>query len=162
MSAPLVIEEFADFECHYCSAGAKLMKRALRDYPGQIRLVLRNSPLPGHANAQIAAQAFSAVCLQGAELADAFQSELFENQENLRTQGQRYLDEAAQKVGANVARMKADMVGPAVVKSLRDDLKAAELHSFSGTPSFLIGSEKVTGARPYSEIKKIIDRQLRR
>jgi len=56
--------------------------------------------------------------------------------------------------------MRLDMNGDAVAKSLAEDKKIAEAHGFGGTPSFLVGPEEVTGAYPYADFKKIIDKQL--
>jgi protein-disulfide isomerase len=159
-NAPLTIEEYADFECPYCVRGANTIKQALKEYPGKIKLIYRNMPLPFHSHAVAAAKAFSAVCLQSPQLAMTFHNELFANQEELQKKGEAYLFEVANKIGVNVERMKQDMDGPEVAKSLSEDQQAAEAHGFKGTPSFLIGSEPVVGAMPYSEIKKVIERQL--
>lgn len=156
----ITIEEFADFECSYCARGANVLKRVLKEYPGKIRLVYRNMPLAAHANALVAARAFSAVCLQSPAFADAFQRRLFANQAEFRSKGEPYLYEIAVRIGVNLGRMRADMGGADVARELAEDQLAAIRHSFTGTPSFVIGNETVVGAVPYSEIKKVIDRQL--
>lgn len=159
-NAKLTIEEYADFECPFCARGASTMKQALKDYKGKIKLVYRNLPLPFHTHAKIAAQAFAAVCLQSPSLAGTFANELFENQSELQEKGEVFLEEVAQKIGVDVDKMKSDMNGPEVEKSLADDQVAAKSHSFQGTPSFLIGKTAITGALPYMEIKQAIDKEL--
>jgi protein-disulfide isomerase len=158
--APLTIEEFVDFNCPYCVTGARTMNRVLESYPNKVKLVLRNMPLPFHApNSTVAAKAFIAVWLQGKDLAYAFQSELFEHQDQMK-RGETFLFETAIKVGADLDRLKRDMNGSVVAKILEKDQRAAQALGFSGTPSFLIGSESVTGSRPYEDLKVVIDRQL--
>ncbi len=51
--APIVIVEFSDFECPFCTKWHnEVYKPLLEEYPDQIRLVYRNFPLVGlHANA---------------------------------------------------------------------------------------------------------------
>lgn len=158
--ALLTIEEFADFECPFCARGSETMKQVLRDYKDKIRLVFRNMPLPMHRQATSAAKAFSAVCLQSPAQARSFQDEIFSHQERLRKEGASFLFETAEKLGVNVDAMKIEMEGEEVAQILADDQRAAELHGFKGTPSFVIGMESVTGALPYDHVKRIIDRQL--
>ena len=158
--APVTIEEYADLECGYCAKGAKTMRKVLRDYPGQVKLIFRNMPLPFHSAALVAAKALTAVCLQDSALAYAFQAEVFHHQRRLEREGESYLYETADQLGVDVDQMKTDMAGPVVAQSISDDQQLAAAHGFKGTPSFMIGNESIVGAVPYSEIKAAIDRQL--
>ena len=160
--AAVTIEEFADFECPFCVRGANTMKTILKDYPGKVKLVFRNMPLPPHVHphAQIAAKAFTAVYLQSSTLGAAFYNELFSRQDQLEDKGETFLYETAQKLGVNLEQMKSDMNSAEVAKILADDDQAARAHGFQGTPSFMIGTEAVSGARPYADFKKILDKQL--
>ncbi len=150
-SAPLIIEEFADFECKYCVRGANTIREVLKNYPGKINLVFRNMPLPGHQNSFVAAKALSAVCLQGSSLAYSYQKELFDNQDRLVNQGETFLYEVAEKLGVDVTKMKSAMNGDAVAKSIAEDQQLADSHNFKGTPSFMIGTESISGALPYDD-----------
>ena len=90
--APLVIQEFVDFQCQYCKVGSESMQKILDNYPGQIQLVLRNLPLPPHGTVSLnAAKAIDAVCLQDPNLAATFQHELFSHQEQLKKEGDAFL-----------------------------------------------------------------------
>src|SRR4051812_23831452 len=77
--AQITIQEFSDFECPYCAKGAETMSQIIKKYPGKVRLVFRNMPLPMHAHALVAAKVFTAICLQGDALGDAFQKTIFSN-----------------------------------------------------------------------------------
>lgn len=158
--AAVTIEEFVDFQCGFCARGSESMKQALQDYPGKVRLVLRNLPLPFHAHALVAAKAFVAASLQGQSLAYAFQDELFAHQAELRAQGEPYLYEVAAQVGLNVARLKTEMSSSAVAQAIADDAAYANRHSVTATPTYLIGAEKIVGAVPYEDLKAAIERQL--
>lgn len=159
-NATLTIEEFADFECKYCAIGSKTMKEVLKNYPGKINLVFRNRPLPFHTKAMLAAKAMSAVCMQSTELAYSFQDELFDHQDLLIKEGVPFLYETAKKLGVNVAQMKMDMSSAAVAQSIAEDLQLADSYNMKGTPSFMIGTQALEGARSYDEFKKVIDKQL--
>jgi len=158
--APLTIEEYVDFSCHFCADGSMKIKEAMNDYPGKIKLVLRNMPLPMHPNALVAAKAFDAVWLQCSVLANLFQANLFAHQQEFNIIGEPYLYELAAKVGADVDEMKRDMASDKVATMIAQDQAAADANGFKGTPSFVIGSETVTGDRHLEEFKKVIDREL--
>lgn len=158
--APLTIEVYSDFECPYCAKGSNLVKQALRDYPGRIRIVYRNLPLAAHSNSLNAAKAFTAICLQSPSLANKFQDDLYLNQPQLKSKGEDYLYGVAKKNGVNIDQLKIEMDSAEVAQSIADDQQAAKSHNFNGTPSFMIGSEPVVGALPYTEIKRVIDKQL--
>jgi protein-disulfide isomerase len=160
-TASITIEEYSDFECPYCAKGSSTVAQLLKDYPGKIRVVLRQMPLPMHANALVAAKAFTAVCQQGPDAAYAFQEKLFHNQDKLGERGEAFLFEAAKSIGANVDRMKVDMKSDAITQSLESDRQALERHGFNAVPSYVVGNEKIIGAQPLSEFKKLIDRQLK-
>ena len=49
--ARVVILEFADFECPYCSKGNDVMGELLKKYPKDIRVVFKDFPLDFHKNA---------------------------------------------------------------------------------------------------------------
>jgi len=159
-NAPLTIEEYVDFECVYCARGANAMKQVLQEYPDKVKLVLRNMPLDFNAQSLTAAKAFTAIWLQSPSLAYRYQDILFKNQARLGSEGEAFLVEAALSVGADVAQMRADMAGDKVAKILAEDKALAKSYNFKGAPSFRIGNESITGARPYSDYKAIIDRQL--
>ena len=160
-TAPLTIEEFADFSCPYCSKSEVTIEQLLALYPGKLRLIFHNLPLTKvHPASLLAAKAFSAVCLQDANRAYTFQQVLFHNQDRVKSEGENYLFEAAASVGADITKMRADMQSPVVAQMIDADQKLADQHHFTGTPAFLIGAETILGAYPIENFKQAIDRQL--
>jgi RNA polymerase sigma factor (sigma-70 family) len=63
--APVTIVMFTDFQCPFSARGQELMTQLLAAYPGQIRLVARNLPLPFHEHAKLAGEAALAAHEQG-------------------------------------------------------------------------------------------------
>lgn len=102
----------------------------------------------------------SAVCLQNPVLSYSFQEEVFKNQERFKKEGEAYLIEVAEKLGVNLDQMKVDMASERVQKIIEADQKRADLLNVRGVPGFKIGSEMVSGAESFEEMKKVIDRQL--
>lgn len=157
-NAPLTIEEFADLECPYCARGSALADEAVRAFPGKVKVVFRNLPLPFHAQAGAAAKAMSAVCRLSPGQAHAFQAAVFAHPRELARDGEAFLLKEAAKLG--VGAIKAEMDGEGVAHDLARDRELAERNGFTATPSFLVGKRSVTGAVPFAELKKVIESEL--
>jgi protein-disulfide isomerase len=160
LPGPLVIEEFADFECVYCAQGNETMKAISDHYRDKIKLVFRNFPLSFHKYSLLAAKAYTAITLQDQLLAQRWRNRIFENQRRLKEEGETFVFEVATQVGVDLETMKKDMASTVVDQMIEQDRKRAEELGFKGTPSFLIGSERVQGTRSFEEFKNIIDQQL--
>src|SRR5437899_12634698 len=63
--APVVLEEFGDFECPPCGNLSDPINQLERDYRGRLCVIFHNFPLPNHQHAQDAAHAAEAAGLQG-------------------------------------------------------------------------------------------------
>lgn len=158
--ASIVIEEFIDLQCSYCSRGWQTMKQIQADYPDDVQLSYRNLPLKDHPNSKIAAQAVSAAALQNLALVPQLIEEILQNQDRLRLEGEPYVNEAAEKVGLDLKRLKVDASGPVVAQTISDDLDFAKKNSIEGAPTYRIGSVQMAGARSYQDFKKEIEKQL--
>ena len=122
-----------------------------------VKLVLKNLPLPFHKRAKPAARAALAAGAQGKywEMHDL----LFENQSKL--------DDAtffkhAEKIGLDMAKFKADYNGEKFAKMVDEDMALATKLGVRGTPGFFINGVKLQGAQPLPEFKRIIDEWLKR
>ena len=84
-NAPIVIVEFSDYQCPYCTQWHDTTyKPLLAAYPGKIRLVYRNYPLPFHQNAFAAAEA--ALCAGDQNTYWQYHDALFANNDQLNNQ----------------------------------------------------------------------------
>jgi len=63
--APVLIVEFADFECPACRAAVPVIDAVTKEYPDQVKLVFKHFPLAIHENAESAARAAVAADQQG-------------------------------------------------------------------------------------------------
>jgi protein-disulfide isomerase len=63
--APITIVEFSDFQCPYCAQMARILRQVEAQFPGRIRLVFRDFPLPIHKDAAKAAEAAACARDQG-------------------------------------------------------------------------------------------------
>lgn len=158
--APITLVEYSDFECPFCSRGYRTVKEVKEKYGDKIKFVFKHLPLDFHPMAEPAARYFEAIALQDKDKAYKFHDYVFENQEKLKTGKEKFLDEAAKKTGADLAKVKKDLKSEAVTKRIEADKAEAAKFGFSGTPGFLINGVSLRGAYPTPEFVKIIDRHL--
>jgi protein-disulfide isomerase len=159
--APVTIVEYSDFQCPFCKRGHATMNEVLKAYPGKVKLVFKDFPIERiHPLARPGSEWYEAIALQDIEKANKFKGMVFENQDQLNEKGEKFYDEVAKKVGANVAKAKADRKSEAVQKRLEADRTEAEKFGFSGTPGYLINGVSLKGAYPFDDFKQIIDRHL--
>lgn len=159
-NAPITIVEYSDFECPYCSRGFETVKQVEKEYGDKVRIVFKHLPLDFHPLAMPAAKWFEAIAKQDHAKAEKFHDEIFSNQRDFKAGGEKFLEKAAKKVGADVAKAKKDLESEAVKAKIAADMEEAKAFGFSGTPGFLINGVSLRGAYPFPEFKKIIDRHL--
>ena len=70
-NAPVVIVEWADFECPFCARASKILNDVVQNRPGRVRLVFKFFPLAGHPHGELTACAAAAAESSGQILADA-------------------------------------------------------------------------------------------
>ena len=92
--APVMIVEFVDFQCPFCSRFHSPMVEAVKAYPGKVSYMLKNFPLSFHPQSKPAAKAAFAAGEQGKyyEMVDAI---LADN----RSLSEDKFKELAQKIG---------------------------------------------------------------
>ena len=159
-NAPVTIVEYSDFQCPYCANGFKTVKQIMGDYGDKVRVVFKHLPLDFHPMAMPAAKYFEAIAMQDPKKAEKFHDEIFTNQRELNQDGEKFLKNAARKVGADLKKVEKDINSESVAKRIAADMEEAKKFEFSGTPGFLINGVSLKGAYPPPEFKKIIDRHL--
>lgn len=158
--AKVTIVEYSDFQCPYCARGFQTVEQVLEEYGDKVRVVYKHLPLDFHPMAMPAAKYFEAIALQDEAKAKKFHDLIFQNQGELKGDGEKFLQQTAKKVGADMAKLKKDLDSKEVTSRIESDMAEAKKFGFSGTPGFLINGVSVRGAYPFPEFKKIIDRHL--
>jgi protein-disulfide isomerase len=160
--APVVITEYADFQCPSCKAADPLLKQLLSEYGSKVTLVYRNFPLKQiHSTAILAASAAEAASMQGKfwEMHDL----LYQNQAVWADQSTAGLifENFARETGLNVDQFKKDMNSDAVVSKINQDYDEAVRLKLDHTPTFAVNGKIVENPRGYDEFKKLVDGQLK-
>jgi protein-disulfide isomerase len=154
--APITIVEFSDYECPYCVKAEPTVKDLLAAYPGKIRLVFRDFPLPMHARAPKAAEAAHCAGDQGKywEMHD----KLIANSTQLEASD---LKAHARDVGLDAGKFEKCLDSGEKAKVVEGHKKAGEDVGVSGTPAFFINGRMLSGAQPLEAFKAIIDQELK-
>lgn len=158
MGAPLVLVEYSDFECPFCSRGFKTVKDLMKKYEGKIQFVYKHLPLAFHKNAKLASQYYEAIRLQDHKKAIKFHDDLYMNQRGLKDGGEKYLKKAAKKLGVNMKKLKKDVTSKAVLDRIEEDVKEASKFNMRGTPGFILNGIPVRGALPADHFVKIVNK----
>ncbi len=160
-NAKVVIQEFSDFQCPFCSRVEPTLDQLLKDYPGQIKLVWRNLPLAFHADADLAAQAAREAFTQKHNQGFSKMRELlFKHQHDTDGLKRPALEQYAAEVGLDASKFAKALDDGTHKAAIQADLDAARDAGISGTPSFVVGPYYVGGAQPLAKFKALVDRVL--
>ncbi len=155
-NAPVLIEEFSDFQCPFCARSVATIEQVLKNYPKQVKVVFRHFPVAeSHPNALLAHMASEAAGRQGRfwEMHDL----LFAN---LRRVSRPDLVGYARQLGLDVTAFEAGLKDRALFNRVEADYEEGLTRQVRATPTFFINGRKVEGAIPYALFKKEIDAAL--
>jgi protein-disulfide isomerase len=155
--APVVIIEFSDFECPFCSRVVPAIQEVEKTYGDQVRVVFRQFPLNIHPNAQKAAEASLCANEQGKfwELHDA----MFAAQREL---GVEQLKAKAAGLGLDAAAFGTCLDSGQFAARVAADLADGQKAGVTGTPAMFVNGRFVSGAVPFATLEKLIDDELSR
>jgi protein-disulfide isomerase len=161
-TAPILIAEYGDFQCPSCGAFARSIAPQLRAAyidTGKVRLEWHDFAWIG-AESRDAANAARCAGDQGKfwEFHDLlYRSQSGENQgafsqDRLKSMGQTLgLDSTSFDACVDAGRYRA---------AVQADFSDVRSRGFTGTPTFLIGNQRIVGAQPFEVFASVIDSQL--
>jgi protein-disulfide isomerase len=154
-SAPVTIVEFSDFQCPYCVKAEPTVKEVVAAYPGKVRLVYRDYPLPGHPLAPKAAEAAHCAGDQGKYW--QMHDRLFAAGGKLEVES---LKGYAKEVGLDATKFDACLDSGEKASVVASNKKAGDDAGVNGTPAFFINGRLISGAQPAEAFKQVIDAEL--
>ncbi len=154
--APIVIVEFSDFQCPYCSMAANAVTELKKAYPDKVRFVFRQFPLSFHPDAHLAAQASLAAHAQGKfwEFHDA----LFANQKALSRAD---LEKYAEELQLDMVKFRAALDDATYEQQVNADMKLASDVYVDGTPTMFLNGKRVGNATEFAGLKVEIEDALK-
>lgn len=167
--APVVLEEWSDYQCPFCARHFAQTAPALREKylrSGQVRLVFRDFPIAGlHPTAELGHLAARCAGAQGAAKYWAMHDALFSRQREWAPLPQpgEFLAGVAHDIGLDMpaydACVRSGQFKPALAASIEEGRK----RGYNGTPSFLFRTvdgkytAPVEGAQPMERFAAIAD-----
>ena len=157
-NAKVVIQEFSDFECPFCSRVEPQVAEVMKNYGDKVKFIWRDKPLPMHKSAPLASEAArEALKQKGPDGFWKMHDVMFKNQQKL---GREDLEAYAKEVGLDMDKFKAALDNHTHKAAVDADSKAGDDAGISGTPAFLINGYFINGAQPYPKFKKLIEKAL--
>ena len=160
-TAPVTLEEFADFQCPPCGSLHPELKKVEAEYGGRVRVIFRHYPLASiHLHAWEAAQAAEAAGLQGRfwEMHDL----LFERQEEWSEakEVRPLFTEYARSLKLDSDQFTRDMDAAGVKERISADRGRGDSVEITGTPSLFLNGREVQGRTP-DGLRAAIDTALK-
>lgn len=153
-NAPVTVVEFTDFQCPACAAMHPVLEEVLKSYGNKVRFVVRDFPLPIHANSRKAAEAANAAHQQGKFF--EYAALLFKRQGSLDVPS---LKKYATEVGLDRARFDAALDKGTFAEEVQRDLIDAETYGVESTPTIFVNGV-VLGTLSSEALRAAIDRAL--
>jgi len=151
--APVTIVEFADYQCPYCARAREPLEQAMDAFEGDVRLIYKHFPLPGHGLALPAAKAAWAAHQQGKFW--PMHAELFESGSSVKEIGAR-----ATAMGMDPQQFLRDFGSPHAAKAVDDDMLAGAKLGVTGTPVFYVNGHRYVGFRDQGQWTEVLEYEL--
>jgi len=156
-TAKVTIVEFSDFQCPFCSKGAKVVGEIHKKYGNKVKIAFKQFPLPMHHDAMPAAEAAMCVNDQGKDKYWKFHDIAFANQDKLDADS---LVKHAKAAGADEAKFKECVASHKFAEYVKKDQAYGEKLGVRSTPTFFVNGQLLSGALPLDQFSEVIDEEL--
>ncbi len=161
-NAPVVIEEYSDFQCPACAYAEATLPEVLSAFPTQVKLVYNDYPLSIHPNARPAAEAAQCALAQG-KFWD-FHDRLFSEQSTWSGKSKNEALDIFKQYAKDLS-LDGDAFAACVDNGERRtdvnrDVTEGNARKVNSTPTFFINGEKSVGAKTLDEWKTLINEAL--
>jgi protein-disulfide isomerase len=157
-NAAVVLVEYSDFECPFCSRHHPTMEQVMDEYGDDVAWVYRHFPLSFHAEAEPSALAAECVGnLAGNDAFWEFADAAFDNNDSLSDD--LYL-ELALEAGVSESDFTECYENETYASAISDDQSSGSAAGVSGTPATFVNGVLVSGAVPFESFASLIDAEL--
>jgi len=154
-NAPVLLIEFADYECPYCQKISADLKKLEDEYSGKVLFAFKDYPLPMHKHAQKASEAARCAGLQNKFW--EYHDLLFEKGSGLEiTQ----LKDHARTLKLDTAKFDQCLDFGETAAAVKKDQEQGQKLGLTGTPSFFVNGHFFSGAATYTMLREIVNQQL--
>lgn len=165
--APLVIVEFADFQCPFCKVAATSLKKLYTEYKGDIVIYFANYPLDNECNPALnrpmhpngCEAALASICADQKGKFWEMSHLLFGNQKSLNPETIKNLGVS---IGLDSSFMNSCPSAPETKKQLKVQLDLAEKMQIHSTPSLFLNGRKLDDWRNDDFMDAVIEAEYDR
>jgi protein-disulfide isomerase len=154
--APVMIVEFADYQCPYCQQMHPELKVLQEEFAGKVALAFKDFPLTMHENAEKAAEA--ARCAGEQSRYWDFHDTLFHNSDRLEVA---QIKQYARDLKLNAAVFETCLDSGKEAAAVQKDLAQGKQLGVKGTPSFFFNGRLVPGALDYYRLRSVVEGLLK-
>lgn len=155
--ALVTIVEFSDYQCPFCRRVQNTLNELRKKYPNDVRIVLRQNPLPFHPRARPAANLALEARAQKGDVAF------------LEANRRLYIDDLedkdllalAKELKLDEKKAKAAITNNTHDAEIETDVALAQDFEARGTPHFFINGVRLSGAQPLPNFVALVDAQLK-
>jgi protein-disulfide isomerase len=153
-NAPVVLTEYADFECPVCQQVQPIVAKIEKEFEGKLAFAYKDFPLPMHPNAEKAAE--------GSHCADV-QGQYWKFHDLVLEKGR--TEVAALKGFSRDLKLDTEafekcLDSGAEAELVKKSLDEANLMGLNGTPSFFVNGRYVSGNVTLEKLRAIINEEL--
>lgn len=144
----VTLVQFFDYACGYCRTSLPNVHRLVQEDP-KVRVVFRELPILSRES-EVAARASLAAAEQGRFA--AFHEAMYA----AGRPATETIAAAARTAGLDQAKLQAAMAAPRTEQELGQNIELARTLGFTGTPSWVVGNQILSGAVGYDALKKAV------
>jgi len=154
-NAPVVLVEFADYQCPYCQKVNPDLEKLQKEFGDKLAIAFKDFPLPAHPFAEKAAEAARCAGEQGKFW--EFHNKLFEDKKLEPAD----LKQEATALQLNTTKFDACLDSGAEAAVVQKDAGEGKALGLAGTPSFFANGHFFSGAMIYDALRDMVAQQLK-
>jgi protein-disulfide isomerase len=154
--APVTMIVYSDFECPFCSKFAETMKQVEENFKDKVTITFRHYPLPGHPDAEKAAEASE--CAAEQEKFWEMHDKLFADNVGGRMSVEQFKKDAVD-LGLNQEQFNQCLDSGKYKDKIAAQKAEGNKAGVTGTPTFFVNGNIYPGAYPFEDFTSPDGRQ---
>ena len=159
--APIIIQEFSDFQCPSCKKAREPLEALIKEFPNLIQVQYFYFPLPMHRYAMDAAKFAECAGAQGKfwPMSDLLfnEQEVWANDPDAVALFVAYVN----SLGLDRPNFQSCLNSAATMQAISNDRERGQMMQISSTPTFFINGERVVGAKQLADTgAQIVQKKL--
>ncbi|SFE65777.1 Thioredoxin [Actinacidiphila alni] len=153
-SRPPVLEVWCELQCPDCRSALDDVRALREKYGDALDIQLRHFPLPKHAHALAAAQAYEEAYAQGSGW--PYAEAVLARVEELDRRGEAVLVEVARELGLDADEVDTALIDGRHLLVVDSDEAEGKAIGVTGTPTYVIGGERLDGGKSQEGLRERI------